>query len=182
MLGVRLIIYLDDLFIMAESKALSIEHTNLAITLLTTLGFVINEDKSVTSPTQELEFLGFLVNSMTMTLSLSPGKIKNIRKDCQRLVNSRIVSVRNIARLLGKLSASIQAIFPAPLHYQYLLRAKNQALKEHQSYEAMVTLDEAAIEELQWWRDQLHAWNGKSLLKKPEDLKGKGNIFFYCLK
>ena len=80
------------------------------------------------------------------------------------------MSVRDLARLLGKLSASIQAIFPAPLHYQYLMRAKNQAVKEHQSYEAMVTLDEAAIEEQQRWRDQLHAWNGKSLLKHPEDV------------
>jgi hypothetical protein len=71
---------------------------------------------------------------------------------------------------LGKLSASIQAVFPAPLHYQSLLKAKNLALKQNQSYETLLSLDQAAIQELIWWRDHLSAWNGKSLLKKPDSL------------
>jgi hypothetical protein len=33
-----------------------------------------------------------------------------------------------------------------------------------------VTLDQAAQQELVWWRDQLASWNGKFLLRKQEDL------------
>ena len=34
----------------------------------------------------------------------------------------------------------------------------------------MVTLDQAANEEILWWRDHLHAWNGRALFQDPVDL------------
>ncbi|XP_028412214.1 uncharacterized protein LOC114535038 [Dendronephthya gigantea] len=105
-----------------------------------------------------------------MSLALPKDKIKGIMKDCHRILNNPYVSVRTLSRLIGKLSASIQAVFPAPLHYQSLLRAKNVALRQSQSYEVMVSLNQAAQEELHWWKDHLAAWNGKSLLKRKEDL------------
>ena len=40
----------------------------------------------------------------------------------------------------------------------------------HQSYDAMISLDQAAREEVIWWRDHLQAWNGKALFQKPVDL------------
>jgi len=54
--GVRLIIYLDDILIMAESVEIAKAHANLAVNLVTSLGFVINHKKSVLTPSQ-LEFL-----------------------------------------------------------------------------------------------------------------------------
>lgn len=47
-----------------------------------------------------------------------------------------IVSVRDLPRLVGKPSSSIQAVFSDPLHYRFLLRAKNVALKKTQSCES----------------------------------------------
>ena len=168
--GVRLIIYLDDILVMSACPRIAKYHTMMTTNLLTSLGFVINKDKSVLEPCQELEFLGFLVNSKTMSLCLPKDKIRGIKRDCQQLLDNPCVSGRVLSRLLGKLSASIQAVFPAPLHYRFLLRAKNLALKESQGYETLLTLDQAAQQELVWWRDHLTAWNGKSLLRKQEDL------------
>ena len=34
----------------------------------------------------------------------------------------------------------------------------------------MVSLDQAAHEEILWWRDHLHAWNGRALFQDPGDL------------
>ena len=169
-MGIRLIIYLDDILIMSESKELAQKHTNMVVSLLSSLGFVVNKEKSVFEPTQVLEFLGFQVSSVEMSLSLPGEKIRSIKKECQHLLNNPTVEVRVLSRLLGKLSASIQAVFPAPLHYQSLLKAKNLALKQNQSYETLLSLDQVAIQELIWWRDHLSAWNGKSLLKKPDSL------------
>ncbi len=45
--------------------------------LLENLGFVINYPKSHLEPTQEIEFLGFVVNSQTMELKLPREKLKN---------------------------------------------------------------------------------------------------------
>ena len=105
-----------------------------------------------------------------MSLYLPKDKVKGIKKDCQRLIDNPSVSIRALSRLVGKLSSSIQAVLPVPLHYRYLLRIKNVALKKRQSYLAMLCLDQAAQQELLWWRDHLAAWNGRSLLRKKEDL------------
>lgn len=114
--GVRLIIYLDDIPIMAESVEIAKAHANLAVNLLTSLGFVINHKKSVLNPSQQLEFLGFTVNSVTMTLSLTHDKLRQIRRESKSLLSNNPVSVRELSRFLGKLNASIQAVFPAPLN------------------------------------------------------------------
>ena len=59
-LGIRSILYLDDMLIMSKSKEEAREHLATAVELLVAVGFIINLKKSVLSPTQELEFLGFI--------------------------------------------------------------------------------------------------------------------------
>ncbi len=86
-MGIRLIIYLDDILIMDESKALAQKHTAVVASLLTSLGFVISNEKSMFAPTQEIQFWGFRVDSMLMSLSLSGEKISSIKKECQHLLN-----------------------------------------------------------------------------------------------
>ena len=103
-------------------------------------------------------------------MSLPKDKIKKVRQNCQRLLANPVVTVRKLAKFLGLLSSSIQAVFPAPLHYRYLQHAKNTVLKRQKSYEALVSLDSEALQEVQWWRDNLVAWNGKALLHQSMDL------------
>ena len=69
-----------------------------------------------------------------------------------------VVTVCKLAKFLGLLSSSIQAEFPAPLHYRYLQHAKNSVLKCQKSHEALVSLDTEALQEVQWWRDNLQSW------------------------
>ena len=73
-LGMRLIVYIDDILILAESKELARDHVIGLVYLLENLGIVIT--KCVLEPTQSVEFLGFSVNSVQQELSLSGGKIK----------------------------------------------------------------------------------------------------------
>ena len=63
--GIRLIIYLDDILIMAESSDLVLHQAALALNLLESLGFIVNYEKSHLVPTQ-----GLLVNSKNLTLIL----------------------------------------------------------------------------------------------------------------
>ena len=62
-IGLRVIIYIDDILIMADTPTMAREHTAGLIFLLENLGFIINYPKSLLTPTQELNFLGFLINS-----------------------------------------------------------------------------------------------------------------------
>ena len=62
--GIRLIIYLDDLLFMNQSKeGLGLDMAT-AQYLLENLGFVINHEKSCFVPKQKLEFLGFVVDTL----------------------------------------------------------------------------------------------------------------------
>ena len=69
-MGLRTVMYINDILIMAETETLARERTAGLVYLLENLGFVINYPKSQTTPSQELEFLGFLVNSINMDLKL----------------------------------------------------------------------------------------------------------------
>ena len=168
--GIRLIIYLDDILIMAESSDLVLHQAASALNLLESLGFIVNYEKSHLVPTQEIEFLGLLVNSKNLTLILPGEKLRKLRKRCKQLLEIPDLSIRELSKFLVLLTSSIQAIFPAPLHFRNLQRLKNQAMTAHQSYEAMISLDQAAREEVIWWKDHLQAWNGKALFQKPVDL------------
>ena len=49
-LGIRLIIYLDNMLIMAQSRDIALQHASTALALLQGLGFMINYLKSVLAP------------------------------------------------------------------------------------------------------------------------------------
>ena len=168
--GIRLIIYPDDILLMAPTAKEQTQHITLTVSLPELLGFVINYTKSQLSPVQSIEFLGCLINSVTFQISLPKDKVKSIKRECSKVLANQSITVRELARLLGKLSASIQAVFPAPLHYRSLQAVKKQTLAKQGSYESPVIWSPAALEELKWWRDHLAAWNGKALQSEPPTL------------
>ena len=46
------------------------------------LGFIIHPYKSIFEPTQEIEFLGFLLNRVSMTIRLPTAKASYVKKAC----------------------------------------------------------------------------------------------------
>ena len=91
--GIRLIIYLDDdLLFMNSSKVGLQQDMTTARYLLENLGFVINLEKSCFQPTQQLEFLGFVVNTLDMTLLLPDCKVEAIKSHCSKMLPSRSFS------------------------------------------------------------------------------------------
>ena len=168
--GIRLIIYLDDLLFMHATQEGVREDMATARHLLENLGLVINLEKSVFVPTQKLEFLGFIIHTIDMILVLPDDKVKSIKSLCRTLLGQQLVSVRDLSQLIGKLKASIQAVFPAPLHYRHLQHLKNQGLAMGSGYDSCLPLSREAREEIGWWLVHLEAWNGRAILSTPPDL------------
>ena len=138
--GIRLIVYLYDILIMAQSRDIALQHASTALDLLQGLGFLINYLKSVLVPSTKMEFLGFVVDFLTLSLALPRDKIRNVRKECQALLNLPLVTVRQLAKLLGHLTSTIQAVFPGPLHFRHLQNEKNRALVHSQTYDSATPL------------------------------------------
>ena len=73
-LGMRLVLYLDDMLILAQAKEVTRECLATTLELLLSLGFIINL-KSVLNSTQKI---GFQINSQKMIISLPQQKIKSL--------------------------------------------------------------------------------------------------------
>ena len=76
--------YIDDLFLMGNDYKECASYVIDTIKLLNSLGFVPHPTKSVFIPKQILVFLGFVLNSVDMTVSLMSEKRKKVKQSsCQ---------------------------------------------------------------------------------------------------
>ena len=156
-LGVRLVIYLNDILVLGKTPQEAGDHTLALIRLLENLGFIVHPEKSLTQPTQRVEFLGMIIDSTYMELQVPGEKLKKIRTEAKKVIQSNLLPVREISRLIGKMTSMAQAIPPAPLFYCNLQRDASLSLaKGNQQYETPCQLSPESREELQWWI--VHLW------------------------
>ena len=111
--GIRLIAYLDDFLLIGKTKNQAEESFQKTKTLMESLGFVINEDKSQSKATQKIKFLGFSIDSMDMMFRLTATGVKQIKK-CKQAMESNQVTLRELAHIVGVLVATQLAVLPAP--------------------------------------------------------------------
>ena len=92
---------------------LATEHFQTAVQLLKSLGFIVNIEKSVASPTQQIECLGFNINSCSMLLSLPTQKLTSLNSS-KHMMALKEVTVRKLSQILGTMVAAHPAILPSP--------------------------------------------------------------------
>ena len=81
--GIRSIVFLDDMLLMARSRERLLRQVQEIVQLLQLLGFVVNFEKSQLNPTQRIQYLGFEIDSVRMRISLPMEKVARIRQECQ---------------------------------------------------------------------------------------------------
>ena len=86
--------YIDDSYSQAADYALCSHNIADTLTLFNKLGFVVHPEKSVLYPTQRLVFLGFVLDSVTMKVFVTPEKANNVETACQQLLLSPCPSIR----------------------------------------------------------------------------------------
>ncbi len=65
-IGIRLVIYLDDILVVEATFQECIASVKKVISTLESLGFLINFMKSVTTPSQCIEYIGLITDSLAM--------------------------------------------------------------------------------------------------------------------
>ena len=110
------------------------------IYLLQSLGILITIQKSILNPTSTLEFLGVVVNSQDMTLSLPTEKILKIQQQCKEILSLKLTSIRALSKLSGRLASKATAILPATLQYKALQHNQIQGMLSKNSLEDKLTL------------------------------------------
>ena len=131
-MGIRLIIYLDNILILHQVKGELIQAIPLICQFFEALGLVINQKKSILIPQQRMELLSFLVNVTISHLVFPTEKLRKVKPLAQRLLCQQTVSVKESARFVGKTSASQRAVWQAPLHYRALQFLINSVVTTNQ--------------------------------------------------
>ena len=152
MKGYISIIYIDDSYLQGDSFESCMENIHQTIHLLSALGFTIHPVKSVMFPSQILTFLGFILNSLNMTISLPEDKQSVILDLCNSALSCKRIKIRTLAKLIGNLVSSFPAVTYGPLYFRHLENSKLWGLRKNGwDYEAFTWLSDSAISELSWW-------------------------------
>ena len=125
--GLRIVIFLDDILLVASSFAECMEQLSLLQKLLESLGFVINDGKSQLQPTTRICFLGFIIDSISMKLLLPEDKLQKIISACLNLVSKNNPSVREVAHVTGLLVSAFPAVNYLNLYYRSIELCKCRA-------------------------------------------------------
>ncbi len=112
--GVRILNYLDDWLILAQSREQLGDHRDLVLRHLSQLGLRVNWEKSKLSPVQRISFLGVELDSVSMTARLTEERAQAVLNCLSSFRGRNVVPLKQFQRLLGHM-ASAAAVTPLGL-------------------------------------------------------------------
>ncbi|XP_068684357.1 uncharacterized protein [Montipora foliosa] len=144
--------YIDDCYLQGATYGECHDNVQETLMLLGDLGFPIHNEKSVLTPSQVLTFLGFVLNSVTMTVQLTKSRKQKLKTVCLTLVNKETCTIQSVAEVIGVIVSSFPGVEHGPLHYRSLERDKSHALRENKgNFGASMILSPSSRAELNWW-------------------------------
>ncbi|XP_046844499.1 uncharacterized protein LOC124438412 [Xenia sp. Carnegie-2017] len=161
--------YIDDSYLQGYSYDDCRHNVSTTSTFLSELGFCVHEEKSNFIPSQEIEFLGFLLNSKLMIVSLTPNKSRRLKQACEKLMTQTQPSIREVSEVIGILVASFPGVEMGPLFYRQLENDKISALKACRGhYDEVMTPSKTSLADLRWWADNIETTYKTISKPKPE--------------
>ena len=170
--GIRLVAYLDDLLIISNSMEQAVENTREVIRWLEFLGFILNYKKSMLCPSQEILFLGTLINTGEMTLSVPQEKIKKVQREARQILRKDNWSARKLAATIGIMNSVCKAMSPGMLMTRYLLANLTDALLKNKNNwdTTRVEIWDTSKEELRWWVEDMIKYNGRPFQQSATEM------------
>nr|XP_034336017.1 uncharacterized protein LOC109617665 isoform X1 [Crassostrea gigas] len=166
--GYANVAYIDDSLLISKTHSECRENIAETAQLLDSLGLTINIEKSVFTPTKCIQFLGFVINSELMSVSLTQDRADSIREKCLEVLNLHKIAIRQFAQLIGKLVSSEPGVRYAPLFYKSLEIEKDKHLKANAGdFEAKIVISDKNKETIAWWIDNVERFPRSINVSKP---------------
>ena len=144
--------YIDDCYLQGATYGECHDNVQETVMLLRDLGFPIHNEKSVLIQSHALTFLGFVLNSVTMTVQLTESQKQKLKKACLNLVNKETCTVQSVAAVIGLIMSSFPGVKHGPLHYHSLERDKSHAMQENKgNFGSSMILSLSSRAELNRW-------------------------------
>ena len=148
--GIRLLPYLDDFLFMASSRWEARLLSQAILRDLFRAGFDVNFEKSVVVPTQLIQHLGLMVNSVSGLFDALDSRWEKLRLSIQNILGAprHRVQVRHLAGCTGQIISMKLALGPAVhLYTRFLYEVINSAPQ----WTSWVTTTPEARDELLFW-------------------------------
>ena len=154
--GFLSVAYIDDIILFGFDSEELLENLTITSNLLQDLGYGLNVEKSQTNPATQREFLGFILDSIEMSVSLTRERTSTMLKFLKLMASKHIVTIRQFARMIGLMIAATPAVYFGPLHTKSLEISKDFALrKNHRNFNRNMTISDIDKQDIQWWIDIL---------------------------
>ena len=148
--------YIDDCLLIAPSIAECKDNIHDTVMMSENTGFIVHPVKSILEPTKLITYLGFWLNSSTMTVKLTNEKATKLKLACQTLLDKNLVTIKHLASVVGLMVASFPGVQYGQLFYRSLDNFKTKALKRARGeYSAKTKLPEICVGDLKWWIENI---------------------------
>ena len=148
--GISITPYLDDMFLVHDTAAECEAGVHTTVQLFDKLGFHVNLEKSIATPVQRIEHLGFVMDSVAMTAEITEKRLSKMRDRASPLYG--VPTVREVMCFVGTVESCMLGVVAGNMHKYRLEVEKNVALKRvgKKLYKTM-TLSDKALQEVDWW-------------------------------
>ena len=148
--------YTDDFFMQGQTY-LQCERTVIKTALtFAGLGYVIHLTKSKFIPKQIATYLGFIINTIRMAVTLTDEKKTDLKEKLENLLERETLAIREVASVVGHMVASFPASAFGPLYYRNIERDKINALKiSNGDFDKHMRLSKQAKSDIYWWLENI---------------------------
>ena len=164
--NVRLSCYVDD-FIICEKKNKITNNTDLVVNTLEDLGFHINRDKSSLTPGQNIDHIGYTIDTTGTypVIKTHKTRIKRIKRQIKQILRNGRASARVFAKTAGLCVSTAWTVTPGKL----FLRHTYALLASKQYWEEILIVNSHVIDELSWWLEAVDEFNYREIRVIPID-------------
>lgn len=153
--GLLSTLYLDDWLLFGQSQEQCLNNIKFTRQLLISLGFIINEEKSVLKPMTSCKFLGIILDSHNFRLSLPIEKRSRIKNELEPFLKLQHCKIRQLARLTGLLVSACPAIEYGWLYTKEMERSKFLNLQGHDDFDRKMNVPKTILPDIHWWLNNI---------------------------
>ena len=167
--GIRMLRYLDDWLILAESRDTCIQARDRLLHLCEELGLRVNHDKSSLVPSQTMTYLGMQILSVRFIAKPTETRVANLINIIEEFLLSPNPPAALWRRLLGHLSSLTLLVKGGMLRMRSLQLRLRSKWNFRDDY-LRIPWDPLCQEDLRWWSETIQQREGVDLSLPVPDL------------
>jgi hypothetical protein len=176
--------YIDDFFGGCDTYEAALEQMQLWLQVCADLGVPVSQAKTFL-PAQVVEILGFIIDTVHMSISVTPERIQDILSEMSHIEGRKAAKKKELERLAGKM-VFVCSVVPGGRTF---MREILDTLNRLRSKSHWAHLSAGFRSDLAWWQKFAQAWNGVEPIPPPvsipwrwltSDASGDSGLGVFC--